>query len=62
MRPSLHGDDGAYVTVLDGGRTYATRVPIHQEFHLYIDDEGVARTDHVLRLWGATAVRRRPVN
>lgn len=55
--PGGFGDDGAYVTVVDGGRTYAARVPVHEKFHLYVDDEGVARTDHVLRLWGATAVR-----
>ena len=29
----------------------------HEEFHVYVDDEGVLRTDHVLRLWSATAVR-----
>ncbi len=55
--PGGFGDDGAYVTVVDGGRTYAARVPVHEEFHLYVDDEGVARTDHVLKIWGATAVR-----
>lgn len=55
--PGPFGDDGAYVTVLDGGRTYAARVPVHEEFRLYVDDEGIARTDHVLKLWGATAVR-----
>ncbi len=55
--PGGFGDDGAYVTVIDGGHTYAARVPIHEEFHLYVDDEGVARTDHVLKVWGATAVR-----
>ncbi|MFM1723619.1 hypothetical protein ABEU20_002189 [Rhodococcus sp. PAM 2766] len=55
--PGSFGDDGAYVTVIDGGRTYAARVPVHEEFRLYVDDEGVARTDHVLKMWGATAVR-----
>ncbi|GAB2658580.1 hypothetical protein GCM10027068_43280 [Prescottella soli] len=55
--PGGFGDDGAYVTVVDGGRTYAARVPVHEEFRLYVDDEGVARTDHVLKIWGATAVR-----
>ncbi|MDH6676059.1 hypothetical protein M2284_000247 [Rhodococcus sp. LBL1] len=55
--PGRFGDDGAYVTVAHGGRTYAARVPVHEKFHLYVDDEGVARTDHVLKMWGATAVR-----
>ncbi|MBM4597646.1 hypothetical protein [Prescottella equi] len=55
--PGPFGDDGAYVMVIDDGRTYAARVPVHEEFRLYVDDEGIARTDHVLKLWGATAVR-----
>lgn len=55
--PGPFGDDGAYVTVVDGARTYAARVPVHEEFRLYVDNEGVARTDHVLKMWGATAVR-----
>lgn len=51
------GDDGAYVVAADGGATYAARVPVHETFHLYVDDRGVLRTDHALRLWGATAMR-----
>jgi hypothetical protein len=51
------GQDGAYVTVLERGATYAAHVPVHETFHLYVDDEGVTRTDHVLKMWGATAVR-----
>lgn len=50
-------DNGAYVVVVHRGRTYATRVPIHETFRIYLDDEGVLRTDHVLRLWSATLVR-----
>ncbi len=28
-----------------------------QEFRVYVDPDGVLRTDHVLRLWSATVVR-----
>jgi hypothetical protein len=49
------------VTVYSGCYTsrlaYAARAPIHETFHVFVDDEGVLRTDHVLRLWSATAVR-----
>lgn len=51
------GADGAYVVVSDGGRTHASRAPVHETFHVHEDDRGVLRTDHVLRMWGATAVR-----
>lgn len=51
------GEDGAYIVVRDGGRTYAVRVPLHETFHLYVDDEGTLRTDHVLRLWSAPVIR-----
>lgn len=51
------GADGAYVVVEDGGRTHASRAPIHESFHVHVDDRGVLRTDHLLRLWGATAMR-----
>ncbi|MFI5934279.1 hypothetical protein [Actinoplanes sp. NPDC051494] len=51
------GRDGAYVVVEESGRTHAARAPIHETFRVYVDPEGVLRTDHVLRLWSATAVR-----
>ena len=51
------GGDGAYVVVEDGGRHFAARAPIHETFHVYVDPVGVLRTDHVLKLWEATAVR-----
>ena len=51
------GDDGAYVVVRDRGRTHAARVPLHETFHVFLDEHGVLRTDHELRLWGASAVR-----
>lgn len=51
------GQDGAYVVARDGGATYAARAPIRESFHVHVDEEGVLRTDHDLRLWGASAVR-----
>ncbi|MDV3128232.1 hypothetical protein M1247_25185 [Mycobacterium sp. 21AC1] len=51
------GADGAYVLVRDRGRYFAKRVPIHETFDLYVDDEQVLRTDHVLRVWNTAAVR-----
>lgn len=50
-------DPGAYVVVEVNGRHHAARVPIHEHFHLYVDDEGELRTDHELRLRHATALR-----
>jgi hypothetical protein len=55
--PGLFGADGAYVVVEDGGRTFASRAPVHESFHVYVDDRGVLRTDHALRMWSATALR-----
>lgn len=51
------GGNGAYVVAQDRGRTYASRAPIHETFHLYVDDEDVLRADHTLALWSAPAVR-----
>lgn len=51
------GDNGAYTVVEVDGVTYAARVPVHEEFHVYLDDEGVLRTDHELKLWSADVVR-----
>ena len=51
------GTDGAYVVVRVGGRVHAARAPIHETFRVYVDRDGVLRTDHDLRLWAATAVR-----
>jgi hypothetical protein len=38
------------------GCTHASRAPIHETFRVYVDTEGVLRTNHVLRLWTATVV------
>ena len=51
------GSDGCYVVVADGGRRFAAAPALREEFHVYLDDEGVLRTDHVLRLWTAVVVR-----
>lgn len=50
------GQDGAYVVVRDG-REHAARVPLHETFHVHVDQHGVLRTDHELRLWNAWAMR-----
>ena len=50
------GGNGAYVVVDEAG-THAARVPIHETFRVYVDDEGTLRTDHQLRLWSASVVR-----
>ena len=54
------GGDGAYVVVAEGPpatRTFAAHAPIRETFRVYVDDEGVLRTDHELRLWDARVVR-----
>jgi hypothetical protein len=59
--PGAFGADGAYVVVRDprvgSRRVHAARAPIHETFRVYVDREGVLRTDHVLRMFRATAVR-----
>jgi hypothetical protein len=44
------------VVVEDGGSAWAAAVPLREEFHVYVDAEGVLRCDHSLRLWSAEAV------
>jgi hypothetical protein len=44
------GTEGAYVVVDHGGATYAARTPVHEAFKVYVDAEGVLRTDHLLRM------------
>ena len=51
------GGDGAYVVVVDGGRAFAASIPLRETFHVYVDEEGVLRTDHVLRFISTTVVR-----
>jgi hypothetical protein len=51
------GTDGAYVVVNDRGRAFAACPPLREEFHVWVDDESVLRTDHQLSLWSAAVVR-----
>ncbi len=55
--PGRFGEDGAYVVVSDAGRTYAARAPLHETFHVFVDQYGVLRTDHEIRLRSRWAVR-----
>ncbi len=59
--PGAFGREGAYVVVRDSrhphGRTHAARAPIHETFRVFVDGDGVLRTDHELRMWRARAVR-----
>jgi hypothetical protein len=54
---SRFGQDGAYVVVRHGTRTHAARVPLHEDFHVHVDDRGTLRTDHVLALGPLRAAR-----
>lgn len=52
------GENGAYVVVdADDRGTHGARAPIHEKFRVYVDCEGVLRTDHLLCLWSAPVVR-----
>lgn len=56
--PGRFGAPGAYVVVLDeAARQHAARVPVHERFVVFVDDEGVLRTDHHLRLGPLRALR-----
>jgi hypothetical protein len=53
------GDDGAYliVTQPDGHGAWTRRVPLAERFVVWIDDEGILRTDHALDLWRIPVIR-----
>ncbi|WP_353950266.1 hypothetical protein V6K52_11525 [Knoellia sp. S7-12] len=56
------GGQGAYVLVhgagaRQGGGAWAAKVPIHEEFIVFVDDRGDLRTDHELRVGPARALR-----
>ena len=53
------GDDGAYLVVAEAGSgiRWVRRVPIVEDFRVFVDDEGVLRTDHALSLWNIPAIR-----
>lgn len=44
------GDPGAYLVVDRPGGCWARRIPVHERFHVFVDNEGVLRTDHHLAL------------
>ena len=46
------GEDGAYVVVRDAATT-PPGCRCTRRFHMYVDPDGVLRTDHELRLWSA---------
>jgi hypothetical protein len=52
------GSDGAYLIVAkDDGSGWSRRVPLAERFHVYLDEEGVLRTDHALNLWHLPVIR-----
>ncbi|NUS44196.1 MAG: hypothetical protein HOQ24_10975 [Mycobacteriaceae bacterium] len=51
------GGDGAYVLARSGGRWFAALVPLRESFHVFVDPEGVLRTDHVLKVAAFTALQ-----
>jgi hypothetical protein len=53
------GDDGAYLIVArpDGRSGWVRRVPLAERFVVWLDEEGVLRTDHALNLWQVPAIR-----
>jgi hypothetical protein len=56
--PGRFGDDGAYLIVNNNpNSTTVKRVPIHEEFHVYVDDNGVLRADHALDLGPVPVIR-----
>jgi hypothetical protein len=52
------GDDGAYLIARGRGDSVAVRrVPLAEQFRVYVDDEGTLRTDHSLSLWTIPTLR-----
>lgn len=54
---SEHGGLGAYVVVRVRGCDHAAHPALAETFHVFVDEEGVLRTDHEVRLWGLRVVR-----
>lgn len=56
---SSFGDDGAYLVVAERDRQTASvrRVPLAERFRVFLDDEGILRTDHALNLWTIPVIR-----
>jgi hypothetical protein len=56
--PGDFGTEGTYLIVRDGPSHGAVRrVPIHEEFRVFVDDDGILRTDHALHLGRAPVIR-----
>jgi hypothetical protein len=53
------GDDGAYLVVQPGGRgrAWVRRIPVHERFRVFVDEDGVLRTDHRIDLWRLPVLR-----
>jgi len=50
-RAGRFGDNGAYMLVEDdAGEFHAARIPLHETFRIYVDEEGTLRTDHIIKL------------
>ncbi len=56
-RSRRFGEDGAYVSVLFGEEWHSAQPPLRESFRVYVDDEGVLRTDHELRVGRFRALR-----
>ena len=56
---SVFGDDGAYLIVAngDGETAWVRRIPLAEQFRVFVDEEGVLRTDHALDLWNIPVIR-----
>jgi len=56
-RSQRFGEDGAYVSVLFGDQWYSAQPPLRESFRVYVDGEGILRTDHELRVGRFRALR-----
>jgi hypothetical protein len=51
------GGNGAYLVLhRSDGTVNIRRIPIAEQFHVYVDGDGDLRTDHHLRLWSVPAI------
>ena len=51
------GHPGAYVLSRVGERNHVAKIPINEEFHVFVDDHDTLRCDHWLRLGRASALQ-----
>ena len=56
---SSFGGDGAYLIVADRDPqgAWVRRVPLAERFRVFVDEEGVLRTDHAVNLWTIPVIR-----